>query len=419
MVRGSLANRGRGAYLSARSWCFNFQRRETASSPVKLRWRGRPWRASRGRAAVLCEVLTEMLGWLTLIGMTSTGEVSDRRPALDALRGVAVLLVMCSHAQLPVPSWGAVGVTIFFTLSGYLITDLLLREQRLGGGRIDLRRFFYRRALRLLPALLAMLAAVSLASLFVPGYVEPEAVLGTLFYFQNWLMANGSHQYGALGHAWSLSVEEQFYFLWPLVLLGVARAPRAGLRLAVLGAVASFLLGGVLWDAGQGPWRVYNGLDTRAATLLIGCALAYLARAVRPQVRYALVGIGAGLVLLFLGMPASQPAAIFLLLPAGVALGTACLIGGLPRGDSTPRVLAWFGTRSYGLYLWNWPVAALLIREGAPTQLVALGVFTAPLLLAELSWRYIETPARRLGAGSSREQLHGSFVPPALSPADG
>jgi peptidoglycan/LPS O-acetylase OafA/YrhL len=239
------------------------------------------------------------------------------QPALDGLRGVAVLAVLAYHANLPFAPGGFLGVDLFFVLSGYLITTLLLKEWAATGG-IDLRRFWGRRARRLLPALLLMLVAVAAYAAFVADPAQHDRLradaLATLAYVANWQQVVAGLSYfeqfqdpSPLKHTWSLGIEEQYYLLWPLLVLGalallgrvrgravpsaeadLARAtpgggsagararPRLGWLLAavVLGAAGSVWLMAVLYEPGTDPSRVYYGTDTRAQALLIGAALA-------------------------------------------------------------------------------------------------------------------------------------------------
>ena len=201
------------------------------------------------------------------------------------MRGVAVLLVVAYHGERSLmPRGGAIGVTMFFTLSGFLITTLLLRE-RASSGRIALGRFYWRRALRLLPALVTLVAVTS-AYAWITGNQERtlDAALPVLLYFGNWMRTlRDSEGLGLLEHTWSLSVEEQFYLVWPLAVLAAAalvpkvRQAEAVLVLALAGSAASLLWRLQLWDPDEPRWsaaRLYNGTDAVADQLLVGAALA-------------------------------------------------------------------------------------------------------------------------------------------------
>ncbi|MEI6624135.1 MAG: acyltransferase [Actinomycetes bacterium] len=196
------------------------------------------------------------------------------KPALNGLRALAVLAVVTTHAWWRIVPGGGIGVDLFFALSGYLITSLLLAEVD-QTGLVDLPRFWGRRALRLLPALFLMLAAVVIY--FRPPIID---VFSAAFYFANWRRVAGDNL-GPLGPTWSLSVEEQFYIIWPLVVvLCVFLSRRGHARLASVLAWAS-ILGCVVAPAlrfalSDDPTRIGNGTDTRLDALMMGCLLATL-----------------------------------------------------------------------------------------------------------------------------------------------
>ena len=207
-------------------------------------------------------------------------------PGLDGIRAIAVVLVIAYHVGVPQAKGGMLGVGVFFTLSGYLITDLLLahwsRHENLGLGR-----FWLHRARRLLPAVFVLLVAVSVwVALFDASQLASvrRQVVSGAFYFANWstIAQHGSYfaRFAAplpLDHLWSLSIEEQFYLVWPWLLLLGVRVVRHRKRLAIitlLAALASAILMGQLYHPGTDPTRVYEGTDTRAFGLLIGAALA-------------------------------------------------------------------------------------------------------------------------------------------------
>ena len=345
-------------------------------------------------------------------------------PGLDGIRAVAVLCVIAYHLNAPWAQGGMLGVGVFFTLSGYLITDLLLGHYRRHGD-LGLGQFWLRRARRLLPALFLMLAVVSVwVALFDASQLDQvrRQVVSAAFYFANWstIAAHGSYfsRFAAplpLDHLWSLSIEEQFYLVWPWLLwLGILVIPsRAALAILTLsGAAASAYLMSHLYHPGYDPTRVYEGTDTRAFGLLIGAALAmvwptHLSRqAVRRSRRspLALDLLGtAGLigVLLLVWRTNSFTGFIY---PTGfilLSLATAAMVAAVVNPASVLglslgcRPLRWIGVRSYGIYLWQWPIVVLWGRphNGVNWPQAALQVATT-LVVASLSWRYVEEPIR-------------------------
>lgn len=334
-------------------------------------------------------------------------------PALDGLRGIAILLVVGFH-YFHFPLGGQDGVDLFFVLSGFLITTLLLEERERGA--VSLPRFYARRARRLLPALFVMLAVF-----VVVGAVRGEnklavALIGTS-YVGNALVAYGS-RFGLelarspLGPLWSLAEEEQFYLLWPALLLVVVRFRHsarwiAGLFLAlVLYRAALFGL--------HSPSRVYAGPDTRADGLVAGCLLAFLWRGglrVGEGVAKAAVTIVAGGAFCAwafawwpaLGLP------IFEI--AGAALVCAAVSETeLARGLAW-RPLTWLGERSYSLYLWNLPVLVAATSLAGKTVGAKVGALLAAVSIAAASYQLIEQRFRRV-----RTRPSADTVEPATDP---
>jgi len=345
----------------------------------------------------------------------STPRLSGTVPALNGVRGVAVVLVFLFHAGVPGFSGAFIGVDIFFVLSGFLITVLLLQEHQ-RNGFISLKKFYLRRALRLLPALLLLLA-VYLGYCFS---VFPDAATRlyhlqdaamALFYAANWTRAFGLDRPYHLGHCWSLSIEEQFYALWPLLLLFLLRLSWRR-RAALIALLLAASWGWRVWLLAQGAsWaRVYNGFDTRADMLLAGCLLAVLWNA------GALQGWGRGrfypaalsaLSLAALGVIAVasrwQTASLYQWQYAVVTLATALLTldllarpqGAIARTFSLPPLVG-LGTISYALYLWHYPLLHYLGRQGFAGSSLVWAAALLTLTFSFFSWVTLEKPAQRL-----------------------
>jgi peptidoglycan/LPS O-acetylase OafA/YrhL len=367
------------------------------------------------------------------------------RPALDGIRALAVAGVLLFHGGVAALPGGFLGVDAFFVLSGYLITSLLLVELD-ATGRVRLGRFWARRARRLLPALLVVLIATVVGYRAVLGADELRLLRGdalaTLGYGANWRMIYRGTDYftqsaapSALQHTWSLGIEEQFYLLWPLIVVGILAAGgrRAGLAAVCLGgAAASAVAGALLYRPGDVS-RAYFGTDTRAQALLIGCALAVgLAHASRhPPRTVEILGLLGLAAVAWLWLTADGQAAW--LYRGGLtvgALGVAAVIASvvLAPGDPLGQLLAlaplvWLGRISYGVYLWHWPLFGLLTadRTGlAGASLLSVRV-AATLVAATASYWLIERPVRA-GVRLRRDPqwiLRASWVRPAWLVAGG
>nr|WP_298987790.1 acyltransferase family protein [uncultured Micrococcus sp.] len=352
-------------------------------------------------------------------------------PGLDGLRALAVLLVVAYHLGVPHASGGLLGVGVFFTLSGFLITALLLRRHE-RHGELDLKDFWIRRFRRLLPAVVLVLIAVLAATALVEPGEWDERVgesLAALFYVANWhtILTGGSYFEqmdgpGPLDHLWSLAVEEQFYLVWPLLLLGLLALTRGlgGRRrtvvlfvVVVLLGTASMVLLALLADPLGDTTRAYEGTDTRAGGLLWGAALALLWRPasvgrVRGAAVWALDLVGvlglAGILALVATTDQDSPS----LYTWGIAaLTVATCAAVLPLVHPASRLgrvlgvapLRWIGARSYGIYLWHMPVVAFLPDRALYGQPVLRGalILGLTLLIAALSWRFVEDPIRHHG----------------------
>ena len=347
-------------------------------------------------------------------GSTPAPEPARHRRDIEGLRAVAVLLVVAYHCGLPFLSGGYVGVDVFFVISGFLITGLLLREAQ-RTGTVSIPRFYARRALRLLPAsAVVVVATVAAAALWLPPLRLAAVVsdaLHTSVYAMNWRLAAIGTDYlsadsapSPLQHFWSLAVEEQFYLVWPLLMLVVIRRGGRGLT-AVLGLLTATSLVVSVWQTRHNPEWAYFGAHTRAWELGAGALLAVGAarlRKLRPLVAKVLVGCGLGaIVVSALGYTAATPFPGYAaLLPV---LGTVAVITGgcaRPAGLLGAPVLQSIGRLSYSWYLWHWPT--LLIAPyalGRPLAVwenvvVALGA----LVLAALTYALVENPVRHLTA---------------------
>jgi peptidoglycan/LPS O-acetylase OafA/YrhL len=345
------------------------------------------------------------------------------------LRAIAVLAVVAYHLGFGWASGGLLGVGVFFTLSGYLITDILL-DHHDRTGNLGLREFWLRRARRLLPALISMLIVVT-AWVTLLHRDELHALRGTviasLAYVSNWWLISQHVSYFAsfgppapLGHLWSLAVEEQFYLLWPWLLLlgviflgrkpaGTVIRPRLAAATMVL-AGASALLMALLYHPALDTTRVYDGTDTRAFGLLIGAALAMVWPSTQQLTgrrtlqlidavgAVALVGIAVMIWRTDEYSPFLYEGGLVLL-----SIATALVIAAVVRPASMlgrvlgVGVLRWLGERSYGVYLWHFPILALTTRS-ADEHIVAFRAVLqvgATIAVATLSWRFLEQPIRR------------------------
>ncbi|WP_295774555.1 MULTISPECIES: acyltransferase [Bacteria] len=346
------------------------------------------------------------------------------RPEIQALRALAVFAVVIGHVWPRVAPAGFLGVDVFFVISGFLITGQLMRERE-RTGRLDLLRFYLRRARRLLPAAVTALAATTLATLVVvPRDLWRQylgEILSSLFYVQNWFLAIASADADRAAldgspvvHFWSLSVEEQFYFVWPLVvMIGFIAAARMGERrgmLVVLSTVTVASFGYSVLQTGVNSDFAYYSTLSRAWEFGIGGLLALLPRTAGGlSDRQRAVLSWLGIVLIVGSVVAWTDKGAF---PGWTAivpvLGAAAVIhAGAPDAKWGPlplartRLVQWFGDASYSLYLWHWPIIALLpFATGVPTPWYVL----VPLLglcvaVSALSLRFIENPMRRTAIG--------------------
>ncbi|MDK8181827.1 acyltransferase family protein [Paenibacillus sp. UMB4589-SE434] len=343
-------------------------------------------------------------------------------PALDGLRALAVIAVIAYHLNLDWAQGGFLGVGVFFVLSGYLVTDLLLagKQQR---GSLDLHTFWIRRFRRLLPALVVMLVlCVAWLTVFEPSRLAPLRgdIWSTFVYGNNWwLIFHHVSYFESFGppspflHLWSLAVEGQFYLVWPILLVvGLKFAPKRGQMVTwiTIAASASAIAMAWLYEPGADPSRVYYGTDTRVFALLIGAALAIIwpSRRLKGNISFKarwmldIAGaVGLATILYMMWSISEYDDFLyrggFVLLSAASALLIAALAHPASRLSKLLgwKPLKWIGLRSYGIYLWHYPVIMLtspVVNTNGFDAVRAIVQVSASVLLAALSWRYIERP---------------------------
>lgn len=353
-------------------------------------------------------------------------------PGLDGLRAFAVIAVILYHLFPTVFVGGYIGVDIFFVISGFLITTLLIGEH-MEHGRIALKKFWLRRARRLLPALFTTIVVVGSIIFFVRGDAMVGLgwqILGAATFSSNWIEVISGTDYFAASTShlfmnfWSLGVEEQFYLLWPfivLLLVAALKKPKLGMFFAVLLAVGSAGWMAYLYGHGVSASRVYYGTDTHLFGLMTGAFLAFWAARGSTVLRrlyqpfwfirrtprlsesigiLSLIGLGALCFTLsdqyaftyFGGLGIAS------LLSAGLLV---VVVGkrGVVQNICELPLLRWIGTRSYGIYLWHWPliVIAHLLLPAVPLWLLAAPIVITTFSFAELSYWFIELPVRRYG----------------------
>jgi peptidoglycan/LPS O-acetylase OafA/YrhL len=364
-----------------------------------------------------------------VIEFTADEHPRERRAALDGVRAFAVAAVIAFHAGLPRAHGGFLGVDVFFVLSGFLITSLLVSEYD-SRREISLPRFYVRRAKRLLPALaLVSIAIVVMANLITPpGYYQSlrQDAVAALLYYSNWhLMATGHSYFTILApptpftHTWSLAIEEQFYIVWPLVLLAIFRWRRSLVALGTIAAAAGVASSLLMAYGAHAHWpinRLYYGTDTHAMGLLFGaatsCALYEAIRPSSPTKRIEAIRrvlrvagpIGAVAVLAVVVTAYGTSRWLFYVGFFAVAVGASAMVAYLvvlPRSGPA-RLLAlapivYVGQISYGLYLWHFPIFQWLTSYW--TGLDPVGLFavriSCTVAAAVISFHFVEMPIRR------------------------
>ena len=354
-------------------------------------------------------------------------------PGLDGLRAVAIIGVLLYHAGIDWMPGGFLGVDVFFVISGFLITSLILEEYD-RSGRVNFTKFYLGRARRLLPAVAVMLIAVGLAVLIV--YQDAlsafrEDALATVFYVNNWWYIFVDQSYfesvgrpPLLKHLWSLSVEEQFYLIWPAFALLLMRSGGRPLvrRLALVLAIASTVWMAVLsirngYPVDADPSRAYFGTDSHSMGLLVGAALATMWRPGRlstqvpRRAQFVITGIGVASLAAVIGFYLFVGEFTPWLYRGGflaLAFFTTALIAAVthPASFLGPAlgtgILRYIGRRSYGIYLWHWPIF-MVTRPGIDVEWSEPVTFVVrialTLVIAELSYRLVEMPIRRGALG--------------------
>ncbi len=350
----------------------------------------------------------------------------EYRPYLDGLRGIAVLLVFVFHAARPALPGGFIGVDVFFVLSGYLITRILLAEHS-RSGRISVADFYARRVRRLMPAVVLVVVVVVLREAVWGNLIETATRLkdsiATLFYVENWNLIQQADQYfeaslspSPLRHAWSLSIEEQFYLFWPVLVIAVLAVTRRhlGRSAAVVIAVAalSAVIMALLFDPGL-VTRAYYGTDARVQQPLIGAALAFLVMRSKGDARistkpwlWPAIASAALVAIIVLARLLTGESPIYYAGGSTVIAGLAVLlILALERAPSgwMSKVVGWnplkqLGRISYGFYLWHWPIILWLAVPAGfgfwERRVVNLAQFALTLAISIASFILIENPIR-------------------------
>jgi peptidoglycan/LPS O-acetylase OafA/YrhL len=356
--------------------------------------------------------------------------VSSHLRGIDGLRAVAVILVVLFHLLPGALPGGGLGVDVFFVISGFLITGLLV-EERAESGRIRFGAFWARRARRLLPALVILLLVCTSAALVIGGDVLVgigRQVLGATTFSSNWLaIANGSSYFADTApelfkNLWSLSVEEQFYLVWPFVVLLVIfirpRWARFTIFVALAAASATAMI--LLYSPTIDPTRVYYGTDTHSFGLALGAALAVATSGMRTHplewprwsrrlFQYTGTTALVALIALAVLLPTDAPPTFRGGLALVAVLSALAILGSIVPGSLLGAVLdipplRWIGARSYGIYLWHWPVLVLVMAaaprwQDSPATAWLVGTVTVAVTAAAaaLSYRFVERPIRRLG----------------------
>ena len=360
---------------------------------------------------------------------------------LDGIRAISVIAVIFYHANFSWALGGYLGVESFFVISGYLITSLLINEWNKSGG-INLLKFWLKRARRLLPALwlLIVTLAITIPVLARDGISNfLKDIPPALFYYTNWayIFRNTSYfeTFGRpplLKHLWSLAIEEQFYLFWPIILFLLLKVFGNRKRKNLLYPILVLVVISALWMSSlftltNDASRVYFGTDTRAAGLLIGACLATLWQPwkeshQKPRKKWLIDILGWGFLFLIIYFFVTLNEFHPLLYHGGItifSLASAGLIFAATHSETTLSrfleipIMRWLGTRSYGIYLWHFPVF-MMSRSGSDVNLPVIPLFaiqlSLTLLIAEASYRWIELPIRKIGFRSFATTVKTQFI---------
>ncbi len=366
-------------------------------------------------------------------------------PALDGLRAFAVATVVLYHLKTAWAPCGLLGVTMFFVLSGYLITSLIVDEWR-RTHHLDLKLFWMKRIRRIMPAIgFLLLCLVPLCAIFSPVMLTKlrNDFLPSLFFYNNWwqIFSNVSYFENAgspspVTHLWSLAIEEQFYIVQPLVLIVLFKLRSSKRTVAsVLGvlAIASALEMAILYQPDADPSRVYYGTDTRAFSLLIGAWFAIMLPAAKVRSRrfareaalpFELAAAGSLVVVLVMVFTVSayepflyRGGFVLVSVLTGIAIVGLCNERGLLARAFSCAPLVWLGKRSYGLYLWHYPLLLLMNPPTSfeePSLVSIIAQVVVILAVTEFSYRFIETPIRHGAIGRAWHELRDRRTTPAL-----
>ncbi|MBC2313741.1 acetyltransferase [Listeria welshimeri] len=348
-------------------------------------------------------------------------------PSIDGLRALAVIAVIAYHLNFSWAKGGFIGVDIFFVLSGYLITNILLTQWE-KNQTLQLKQFWLRRFRRLIPAAYVMIVVVVIFSVLFHSEILKNLrgdAIASFFYVSNWWFIFHNVSYfdsfgmpSPLKNLWSLAIEEQFYLIWPvflLVFLRWVKNPKLLLKIVIGLGLLSAIWMTILYVPGTDPSRVYYGTDTRLFDLLSGCALAFVWPFNRlspniPKRSKAALNIAGTISILFFFLITAlvseyQPflyrgGLLFVAIMGAVMIATIAHPASYLSKIFSFKPLRWIGTRSYGIYLWHYPIITLttpVLEIGQPSIWRSILQVAATFIIAELSFRYIETPIRKNG----------------------